>query len=83
MNPALRRFTMRGVGIHRDDHARFKNEPVSDYWDALWRVFSHLDQTGEHYLSGPLPWCVTFIADMFWVSPQQVRLDLIKIRRSL
>lgn len=79
----LVRSKPRGVGVHRDDAPRFKNEPVNDYYDALYRVFQRLEETGEPYLSGDLPWIVHFIADMFWISPETVRQDLLKIRRSL
>lgn len=68
--------------LEKGDSAIYLAEPVSDYWQALWRVSSHLEETGEYYDAGPLPFIVKFVADMFWLHPEQVRRDLIKMRRS-
>lgn len=76
----------RGYGRARwpekSDHARYSSQPVSDYWQALGRLMVHLDQTGEYYDAGPLPFCVSFVADLFWVHPEVVRRDLIRFRKA-
>lgn len=77
----------RGYGYARSvpeksDSALYGAEPVSDYWDAMWRVVAHLDSTGEYYDSGPLPWAAQFVADMFWVHPERVRADLVRFRKA-
>lgn len=70
------------VAPEKSDNAIYLAEPVSDYWQALHRVSVHLDRMGEFYDAGPLPFVVHLVADIFWIHPEQVRRDLIKIRRS-
>ena len=76
----------RGYGTARtpvdpSDHARYSAMPVSTYWQALGRLFSELDRTGQYYDTGPLPFCVMFVADLFWIHPETVRRDLIRFRK--
>lgn len=71
------------ASVEKADSALYSQEPASDYWQALWRVVAHLDTTGEHYDTGPLPFVATLVADIFWVHPERVRSDLIKFRRAL
>lgn len=66
----------------KSDSALYSAQPVSDYWQAMWRIVAHLDQTGEYYDTGPLPFVAQFVADMFWVHPERVRADLIKFRKA-
>ncbi len=73
----------RRVAVEKSDSQLYLAEPVSDYWQALWRVSAHLDETGEYYDAGPLPFIVRFVADMFWLHPEKVRQDLIACRRSV
>lgn len=68
--------------VEKSDHARYSAAPVSDYWQALGRLFIHLDRTGEYYDTGPLPFCVQFVADLFWIHPNTVRADLIRFRKA-
>ena len=79
----VREYGKARAPVERSDLARYADEPISDYWQALWRVFAHLDRFGEYYDKGPLPFIVLFVADMFWVHPEKVRRDLIKLRKSL
>lgn len=68
--------------VERTDHARYAAQPVSTYWQALGRLFIELERTGEYYDSGPLPFCVQFVADLFWIHPETVRRDLIRFRKA-
>lgn len=82
------RINPRGWGTARTfpdraDSAVYQKEPVSDYWQALWRMVAHLDQTGEYYDAGPLPFAAALVADIFWVNHERVRADLIKFRKAL
>lgn len=77
-----RGYGTRRVAVEKTDSEVYLAEPVSDYWQALWRVSTHLDETGVFYDTGPLPFIVHFVADMFWLHPEKVRQDLIAVRRS-
>lgn len=68
--------------VSKSDCALYSQQPVSDYWQALWRVVAHLDRMGEHYDTGPLPFEAQLVADLFWVHPERVRADLIKFRKA-
>lgn len=81
-NLSPRGYARMRAAIEKTDHPRFSAEPVSDYWQALHRVLSHLDETGEYYDRGPLPFVVQFVADVWWLSPEQVRRDLVRLRKS-
>lgn len=78
----LSRFTRRGA-VEKSDSAVYSQEPVSDYWQALWRLVAYLEQNEIPFESGPLPFCVDLVAAIFWIDPERVRADLIKFRRAL
>lgn len=83
--PAAERYapTRCRASPEKTDHPRYSAEPVKDYWQALHRLHAHLEETGEYYLTGPIPFCIEFVADLYWLKPEIVRRDLAKIARSI
>lgn len=77
----------RGYGTARvwpekSDHPRYRGEPVADYWQALHALLAEFEKTGEYYEAGPLPFAADLVGRIFWVHPEVLRRDLIKLRKA-
>lgn len=58
-------------------------DPISTYEQAVWRLISEFERTGEYDEGGPLPFAAQLVCDIYWCTETTLRRDLARFRRSL